>query len=668
MSDAGPFLETLVAQEDSEGGWGYFAGQPAHLEPTCFALLALSGNPDRFRTAIQRGLTILQQSARADGSYALLRGRAKAIWPTALVLFTKVALGVPEEEILRVAARLLQISGIVPDDPLTYELHDFDARIPGWGWAEGNFSWVEPTAWACLALRRAGFSGHPRVRDGLRLLLDRAYDDGGINYGNRKIFGKLLEPVPGPTALMLLALQGVGLTDDDQLYIPASKNDPPPARPHPRIAASLRYLSAQVEEANLEHLAWIKLALQPYQGQPEADAALAGLNERIRNTHEQRAGFAWSRPAPMLEALTALALSDQGLTAFSLPQEGARTVPARLDRAPTIGLLARLRQLIERVKSYFRGIFVNAAAAVRPLPVRSVVHIAAADDYHDHLVDVLAGQFQSFRELVPLAGKRVVLKPNLVEYHADRVINTHPQVVRAAIELCRREGAAEVVVAEGPGHRRNVEFLLEACGLGQVLRDLKVPFIDLNHDEPAQCLNLGRTTGLEYLYLARTAVEADVLISMAKLKTHHWAGATLSLKNLFGIVPGICYGWPKNELHWRGIDRSIVDIALTRTPQLAIVDGIVGMEGDGPLYGTPKNLGALIMGNDPLAVDATCCRLMKLEPDKIGYLRLAEHKRLGRLTANEIEQVGASIESLAQAFEPPPNLDRLSEQRAVLAL
>ena len=70
----------------------------------------------------------------------------------------------------------------------------------------------------------------------------------------------------------------------------------------------------------------------------------------------------------------------------------------------------------------------------------------------------------------PLAGKRVVLKPNLVEYHRDKVINTHPHVVAAVIELCRQEGAAEVIVAEGPGHWRNVEYLVTASGLGDVLR------------------------------------------------------------------------------------------------------------------------------------------------------------------------------------------------------
>src|SRR6185503_3957923 len=144
---------------------------------------------------------------------------------------------------------------------------------------------------------------------------------------------------------------------------------------------------------------------------------------------------------------------------------------------------------------------------------------------------------------------------------------------------------------------------------------------------------------------------AEVLISLPKLKTHHWAVATLSLKNLFGTMPGICYGWPKNELHWRGIDNSIVDIACTRTPDLAIVDGIVGMEGDGPLNGTPKAVGVLVMGADLVAVDATCCRLMKLDPEKVGYLMMGARKKLGLIAEQQIEQLGETIASRAQPFE-----------------
>lgn len=200
---------------------------------------------------------------------------------------------------------------------------------------------------------------------------------------------------------------------------------------------------------------------------------------------------------------------------------------------------------------------------------------------------------------------------------------------------------------------------MQASGLGEVLRHYKVPFVDLNHDEPVKSVNLGRLTGLEHLFLSRTVATAEVLISLPKLKTHHWAGATLCLKNLFGTLPGICYGWPKNELHWRGIDNSIVDIAMTRTPDLAIVDGIIGMEGDGPLNGTPKPMGTVIMGADPVAVDATCCRLMQLDPERIGYLVMGARQKLGLLREREIMQLGETIAALAKPFETVPHFKEL---------
>jgi uncharacterized protein (DUF362 family) len=77
---------------------------------------------------------------------------------------------------------------------------------------------------------------------------------------------------------------------------------------------------------------------------------------------------------------------------------------------------------------------------------------------------------------------------------------------------------------------------------------------------------------------------------MPKVKTHHWTGVTLSMKNMFGVVPGSRYGWPKNVLHWAGINESILDICATVRPHFVIADGIIAMEGDGPLNGTPKAL------------------------------------------------------------------------------
>ena len=100
----------------------------------------------------------------------------------------------------------------------------------------------------------------------------------------------------------------------------------------------------------------------------------------------------------------------------------------------------------------------------------------------------------------------------------------------------------------------------------------------------------GRWSTLGKLHLPRTLLSADFIVSMPKLKTHHWAGVTWPMKNLFGVMPGIVYGWPKNVLHYAGIPQSILDINATVKPHLAIVDAVVGMEGDGPIMGTPKPL------------------------------------------------------------------------------
>jgi uncharacterized protein (DUF362 family) len=640
VSEAVDHLRALADQACPQGGWGYAPGQPPHLEPTCLALLALSVQSQRFAAALDAGRAWLRTCAAGDGSYRLERGRPEAVWATALVLFVQATLGGDEGEQTRTAGAMLALRGREADAGDGAEVNDIDPTLIGWPWAEGNFSWVEPTAWACLALRRAGQGEHPRVREGQKMLLDRALEEGGCNYGNRRIFGVALEPIPGPTALMLLALQGRGA--------------------EARVAAAVGFLRGRALAGDdLEHLCWARLALDLYRDLPGVEETVIELRGRIEAAVAARAETSWVRPAPLRMALAALALEVGAANPF-------RLVPNEPGRAPLEPGKLRVsrRSLGERIKGAFRGLAVEAVSSLRPVGPQTSVHIAPVSDYNADLADVVRRQYEAFRARVPLAGKRVVLKPNLVEYHRDKVINTHPHVVAAVIELCRAEGAAEVIVAEGPGHWRNVEYLVAASGLGDVLRHYKVPFVDLNHDEPVKRLNLGRLTGLEYLYLSRTVATADVLISLPKLKTHHWAAATLSLKNLFGTLPGVCYGWPKNELHWRGIDNSIVDIAATRTPDLAIVDGIVGMEGDGPLNGTPKPVGVLVMGCDLVAVDATCCRLMQLDPEKVGYLVLGSRKKLGLLPAGRIEQLGETIEDRAQPFDTVPHFKPLWLGRA----
>ncbi|MGL6096890.1 MAG: DUF362 domain-containing protein, partial [Fimbriiglobus sp.] len=430
-----------------------------------------------------------------------------------------------------------------------------------------------------------------------------------------------------------------------------------------RVDAAKGYLRVHAEQTtDLEHLSWIGLALAAHVDDAATRAALPRLRERIAESLavETEAGNGLAA-GPLRFALAALALDADRRHPFRLTDtpQIADGEPSRPAVAAGAVRLDPRQPFPERVKSKFRGMFVAGLQSLRkPIPP-SRVHLGRAESYDGPLVDVLRKQYEHFRDAVPVRGKRVVLKPNLVEYSRDKVINTDPRFVGAVIELFQSEGAAEVIVAEGPGHWRNARFLVAESGLGDVLQKYGVRFVDVNHDEPVKVLNLGRTTGLEYLYLSRTILSADVFVSLPKLKTHHWAGATLSLKNLFGTLPGICYGWPKNELHWRGIPNSIVDIALTHTPHLAIVDGIVGMEGDGPLAGTAKPVGIVAMGTDLVAVDATCCRVMGLPPERVPTLVLGAAKNLGLLREDLIQQLGEPIAAVATEFELPPGIEKM---------
>jgi uncharacterized protein (DUF362 family) len=152
------------------------------------------------------------------------------------------------------------------------------------------------------------------------------------------------------------------------------------------------------------------------------------------------------------------------------------------------------------------------------------------------------------------------------------------------------------------------------------------------------------------MYFPNTALRADLVVSLAKMKTHHWVGATLSMKNFFGLVPGSVYGWPKNELHHIGIPESILDLNRIFRRSFAIVDGIVGMEGNGPIQGTPKPVGVLVMGSDLPAVDATCCRIMGIDPAKMEYLRMADDGNLGNIDELEIEQRGEKVSEVRTNF------------------
>jgi uncharacterized protein (DUF362 family) len=210
-------------------------------------------------------------------------------------------------------------------------------------------------------------------------------------------------------------------------------------------------------------------------------------------------------------------------------------------------------------------------------------------------------------------------------------------------------GAASVRIGEGPGHRRNTLDLADAAGYFSTVPRFEDVFVDLNLDAVSRVRLSRQISRIDKLYLPNTALGADLLISIPKMKTHHWVGATLSMKNLFGVVPGGVYGWPKNMLHWAGINESIVDLHAAFPRQFAVVDGIVGMEGNGPIQGTPKHAGLLVAGRDVRAVDATCCRIMGIDPLKISYLQPSVAADASLLDG-DVRQIGETVASTTTPF------------------
>jgi uncharacterized protein (DUF362 family) len=296
----------------------------------------------------------------------------------------------------------------------------------------------------------------------------------------------------------------------------------------------------------------------------------------------------------------------------------------------------------------------------------SRVMVLKAETYTQDLTALIRRGLQSYpRVLEQVKGGRVLLKPNLVEYYKHRRVNTHPAMVVAAVEAFRAYGAAEVIVAEGPGHRRDMELLLVLSGLEEALRAVNAPFVNLNLDAMVSTPLRANYTGLGRLFFPETVLDADLVVSMPKLKTHHLAGITLSLKNMFGVVPGAKYGWPKNLLHWQGIHNSIVDINATIRPGFTIVDGIEGMEGDGPLNGETVASGVVLLGDSLPAVDATGARLMGIYPEHIPYLLQIRHHG-GTLSASRIRQIGEPIAAVQQNFKVLPQLRFLKEPPSLL--
>lgn len=289
-----------------------------------------------------------------------------------------------------------------------------------------------------------------------------------------------------------------------------------------------------------------------------------------------------------------------------------------------------------------------------PSPGDARVAVLPASSYDPDLSGLLEEGLRAIG--ADVAGASVLLKPNLVEFDPGTSINTDPRLVAAAVLAFRRLGARSVTVGEGPGHRRDTMYVVERSGLGEALRDVDAPFVDLNLGETERVMIPSSYTALGELWLPTAVTRADVVVSMPKMKTHHWTGVTLSLKNCFGCVPSRIYGWPKNVLHYEGVEQAILDVAAAVRPDLAIVDGIVAMQGNGPISGDPVDVGVIVCGDDPVATDVVAASIMGFEPDDLAYLAEAGHF-LGQGDRERIAVRGEDPTRVATTLVPAPGFE-----------
>jgi hypothetical protein len=202
------WLARVLTELAASKTWGYQRGVGSTSEPAALAALALTfgGDPD----AAKRPLNWLRELQSQDGSIGVSAAQREPRWPTAWALAAWTGYGVVadpdwyQSAAQRAAAALLQISGQTLKKSSEF---GHDCSLVGWPWAEHTHSWIEPTALAVTALKHSGHVDHPRVREGVLLLIDRLLPTGGCNYGNSIVLGQTLRPHVQPTGICLLALQ-----------------------------------------------------------------------------------------------------------------------------------------------------------------------------------------------------------------------------------------------------------------------------------------------------------------------------------------------------------------------------------------------------------------------------------------------------------------------------
>lgn len=239
--------------------------------------------------------------------------------------------------------------------------------------------------------------------------------------------------------------------------------------------------------------------------------------------------------------------------------------------------------------------------------------------------------------------ERALVKVNFITTMGwETGATTDPMVVEAIINRVRDAGL-EVLVVESDATMTNADKACVASGMKALCDRAGVRFVNLRHEEERVELKVPNAMTLDTIKVPRIVAESAV-ISAAKLKTHMDTGVTLGMKNMFGLLPDKF----KGKYHVRGMDKVIVDVNTVLKPALTVIDGFVGMEGRGPVHGSPIKMNAIIAGADVVATDATAARAMGIDPQTIEHIKWGHERGLGEMY--DVEVLGDGVEAVQKIF------------------
>ena len=237
-------------------------------------------------------------------------------------------------------------------------------------------------------------------------------------------------------------------------------------------------------------------------------------------------------------------------------------------------------------------------------------------------------------------SQRILLKPNLLaSSEPDKCVTTHPAIFEAVTRLMK-EGGFNVQYGDSPGFG-NPEKVAANSGLKEVADRYDLSFADFSGGETVDFPKGNFTKQYEIVYAVS---ESDAILNICKMKSHQLTRITGAVKNSLGLV----YGINKGAMHAKYPDaisfsKMLVDLNLLIKPNLHIMDGIIAMEGNGPRSGNPKPMNVIIMSDDPVAIDATFCRMVDLDPSLIPTISYGESYGLGKWKEEDIEYLGDDL-------------------------